>query len=374
MMRVLTLEPYYAGSHRSFLESWIRHSRHDWTVLSLPGYKWKWRMRHSAVTFAHDVNERIRKGESWDIIWCSDMLNLAEFLGLVDSRISQLPTVVYFHENQLAYPVQQQHERDMHFAMTNFTSCLAANEVWFNSEYHRGIFLTMLEKLLNRMPDYQPIQAVDRIRDKSAVHYPGIEPFPERSARAAGPLRILWAARWEYDKDPDSFFAAIKQLKESGTEFRLSAIGPQFQESPPVFSWAKEYLTDNIDHWGYIESANDYRSILMASDVIVSTAIHEFFGISVVEAIAAGAYPLLPRRLAYPELLGNFNTDEYFYDGSVSGLVDRLQALEKRLTDGTGIRGERGTNLSGAVSRYHWSQIIPQLDSALEELQRQTDS
>ena len=49
--------------------------------------------------------------------------------------------------------------------------------------------------------------------------------------------------------------------------------------------------------------AKKYLKILSEADIIVSTAIHEFFGISVVEAIAAGAYPLLPKRLAYPEVL-----------------------------------------------------------------------
>ena len=37
--------------------------------------------------------------------------------------------------------------------------------------------------------------------------------------------------------------------------------------------------------------------------MFVSTATHEFFGLAAAEAIATGLYPLLPERLAYPELL-----------------------------------------------------------------------
>ena len=72
-MKVLALEPYHGGSHQEFLDGWTAHSRHDWTALTLPPYKWKWRMRHSAVTFAGEVRRRLAVGEAWDCIFCSDM-------------------------------------------------------------------------------------------------------------------------------------------------------------------------------------------------------------------------------------------------------------------------------------------------------------
>ena len=103
-MRILALEPFYAGSHRQFLDGWIEHSKHDWTVLGLPGHKWKWRMRHAPITFADQVRKRFSTGERWDAIFCSDMLHLGEFLSLVPVALRQLPTTVYFHENQFTYP------------------------------------------------------------------------------------------------------------------------------------------------------------------------------------------------------------------------------------------------------------------------------
>ncbi|MCA9268591.1 MAG: DUF3524 domain-containing protein, partial [Planctomycetales bacterium] len=151
-MRILALEPFYDGSHRAFLDGWIRHSRHQWTVAGLPGHSWKWRMRHSAATFARQLASSPPEGAAFDATFASDMLNLAEFRGLAPREISRLPAVVYFHENQLTYPVRVERERDFHFAYTNFTSCLAADEVWFNSQFHLTDFTAALRDLLRRMP------------------------------------------------------------------------------------------------------------------------------------------------------------------------------------------------------------------------------
>jgi glycosyltransferase involved in cell wall biosynthesis len=56
-------------------------------------------------------------------------------------------------------------------------------------------------------------------------------------------------------------------------------------------------------HWGYLPTRADYVALLSQADLVISTAEHEFFGISVLEAICAGAFPLLPNRLSYPELI-----------------------------------------------------------------------
>ncbi|MHC4124721.1 MAG: tRNA-queuosine alpha-mannosyltransferase domain-containing protein, partial [Planctomycetota bacterium] len=164
-MRILALEPYYGGSHKAFIDGFSAVSRHDWTVYKLSAYKWKWRMRHSAITFAEQIGQFVGQGQEWDLIFCSDMLNLAEFLGLVPPAVRELPAVVYFHENQLTYPVRFESERDYQFVMTNMTTALAAKSVWFNSTFHKESFLKALVEFLKKMPDCQPIDAVGRIRD-----------------------------------------------------------------------------------------------------------------------------------------------------------------------------------------------------------------
>lgn len=369
-MRILALEPYYGGSHQAFLDGWSAHSRYVWTALGLPPFKWKWRMRHSAYTLAEQVRERLAAGRQWDVLFCSDMLDLAAFYGLAPAELRRIPSVAYFHENQLTYPVRHESERDYHFAYTNMTTALAATRVWFNSAFNRDSFLNALPAFLKRMPDHQPFEAIERIRAKSQIAPPGVPTMPPRGDRVPGPMRILWAARWEHDKNPQLFFDALAELKTRGTSFRLSVIGEQFRDAPEVFAWAREYFTEQIDRWGYQKTRPDYEAALLEADVVVSTADHEFFGISVVEAITAGALPVLPRRLAYPEILGDIDpADEklFFYDGTVSQLADRLKMLAQRVGEGDLWKGDSRRAVR-AVQRFTWPELAPQLDAALDDL------
>ena len=374
-MNVLALEPFYGGSHRAFLDGWIGASRHRFTVLGLPAYKWKWRMRHAAITLAEQSAELADKladeGQSWDVLFCSDMLNLAEFLGLARPAIRRPPCVAYFHENQLTYPVQREDERDGHFGFTNITTALAASQVWFNSAFHRDEFLDAAHAFLRRMPDHQPLTAVEQIRGRSRVQPPGVGDVPPRGERKAGPLRVLWAARWEFDKNPEMFFEALEKLDSRGVDFRLSVIGESFCRSPPVFEQARRRFAERIDRWGHQSSREAYEAALAECDVFVSTADHEFFGISAVEAMAAGAYPLLPRRLAYPELLlaVKGGQEDFFHDGTAEHLAARLQELAGRasqdaLWQGAGQRAP--DRVRRAMARFQWKQRAAELDDALQ--------
>lgn len=329
-MRVLALEPYYGGSHKAFIDGWRDSSRHDWTLLTLPAHKWKWRMRHAALTFA-DALRTNEPSPAFDAVFCTDMLNLAEFKGLAPKSIRDIPTIFYFHENQLTYPFREDEPRDLHFGFTNIISALAADAVWFNSAFHRHDFLAAADALLHRMPDHAPAKATELIRSRSRIMTPGIvlPDAPERSRSNVGPLRIVWAARWEHDKNPDDFFAALRIVAQSDIDFRLSVLGQHFKDVPPVFAEARDEFADRIDHWGYLESRDAYLNALAAADVFVSTAHHEFFGLAAVEAMACGCVPLLPNRLAYPELIAASEGLGALchYDGSVPGLVNGLRHI-----------------------------------------------
>lgn len=366
--KILTLEPYYGGSHKAFLDGWMQYSRHEWTLLSLPPWKWKWRMRHSSITLANQTSERISEGGEWDIIFCSDMLNLAEYLGLAPQSIQKLPSIVYFHENQLTYPVAHPQEFDFHYVLTNLITALAATEVWFNSAYHQNIFLDELRGFLKRMPDFQPLEAVEDVRSKSLVRHPGIHQFKKRAKRTPGPMRIVWAARWEHDKNPELFFKSLKILKARKIEFRISVMGEQFRQNPEVFDSAREEFADHIDRWGYQQERSDYEAALSEADIFVSTADHEFFGFSVLEAAAAGAYPLVPEKLAYPETLGlDSGNEDFFFKGGADQLAERLVQLSSKIGNSSLWDGDPDRAIR-IVEKFFWKTKASLLDEELKRL------
>ncbi len=169
------------------------------------------------------------------------------------------------------------------------------------------------------------------------------------------------------------FFAALEQLITRGVEFRVSVIGEQFRDVPPVFDEYREKLASRIDRWGFQPSQEEYRTVLAEADVFVSTANHEFFGIAAVEAMAVECWPLLPDRLAYPELLAGVpRADEQFmYDGSVNELARRLTELCTSVDELTHWRTKL-SDLSAAVGRFDWIRRAAELDDGMQTLLRTT--
>ncbi len=366
-MKVLFLDPYHSGSHAAFSSGWRARSRHQIEILPLPGRHWKWRMRHAAWTLAQQA---AALAGHVDAVVATDMIDLAAWRGLAPGAMARLPHVLYMHENQLVYPDAHARERDHHYGFTNILSCAAADAVWWNSGWHRDVFFDAAAELCARMPDFVPTDAIERGRTASAVMPPGIDVMPG-PPRADGPLRLLWAARWEADKGPDELFAAVRAAVSRGVDLRLDVVG-RSSKPLPLFAAAHAELAGHIDQWGWLPSRGDYQATLQRADVIVSTARHEFFGIAVVEAVAAGAFPLVPRRLAYPEVLSSFaapDADDGSYDGSVADLVARLEALAARKAAGTLWQGdaERGRR---AVSAYAWQRRAAAMDDALDAMAR----
>lgn len=363
-MHILALEPYYGGSHQAFLDGWIAASRHRWTKLTLPAHHWKWRMRHAPLTFARQVADL--SDPRFDLIFASDMLNLPVFRGMVPPAIAHLPALIYFHENQLTYPDDYRTERDYHYAFDNFQTMVSADVTWFNSAYHRSEFTSECHALLRRFPDYSLEEDLKEAVARSKIAPPGlpeIDPIV-RPIRREHP-HVVWAARWESDKNPGDFFAALRLLKQSGYDFRLSVVGESFRDVPAEFAAAQEEFAAEIQQWGFLPRRSDYLDLLASADLFVSTALHEFFGISAAEAILSGCLPVLPRRLAYPELVDD--ASHLLYDGSIASLAQHIQHLTNEAIFLTEAR-KQTERVQLKLARLCWSQLAMTYDQALDSL------
>src|SRR5262249_7873381 len=111
----------------------------------------------------------------YDLILTTDMLDLATFLGLTRDLTAGVPVALYFHENQLTYPLPPGRARDLAFPWVNYTSALAADAIFFTSDSHRRAFLGALPGLIGRYHDHQELELIDMIADRAQVLPPGID-------------------------------------------------------------------------------------------------------------------------------------------------------------------------------------------------------
>lgn len=312
-MNILALEPWYGGSHRNFLDGLQRHSSHTIHPITMAARFWKWRMHGGGVTMARKALAAAQEGFVPDVILASDMVNLPAFLALTRGAFDGVPVVLYLHENQLTYPLPEGQPRDNTYAYINYLSALSADQVVFNSQFHFDEFMEALPVLLRAFPDYTHLNTVQQIRAKSSVLHLGMNLDghdeyrgaykPHEWGPAMEPPIVLWNQRWEYDKNPGAFFGLMNRLDDAGHAFRLILAGEHFEEQPKEFEKAFERYASRILHYGYAEDFDEYSRLLHRADLVVSTSIHEFFGIAILEAIYCGCHPLLPNRLSYPELI-----------------------------------------------------------------------
>ncbi|TSM60534.1 Glycosyltransferase-like domain-containing protein 1 [Bagarius yarrelli] len=382
-MSVLLVEAFYGGSHKQLIDL-LQESIDDCVVYTLPAKKWHWRARTAALhfmqaipsnpsyslmtcdmmmevrisvreTFSRSASERelnpecfvvsrpqtrhIKEAELGAQRMKGSVLNLAELVALRPD-IASLKKILYFHENQLIYPVRKSQERDFQYGYNQILSCLVADVILFNSAFNMDSFLSSISSFLKTMPDYRPKGLEQLIRPKCSILYfpirfPDITRFlpehkiflrqsqpktgissqdhPETAASGATPsknlmeqnnyagepdhqstsgrcsdpergssqpLHIVWPHRWEHDKDPELFFQTLLKLMERELSFEVSILGETFTDVPDVFAEAKERLARHIRHWGFMPSKEDYLRTLCQADVVVSTAKHEFFGVA----------------------------------------------------------------------------------------------
>lgn len=309
------LSAYRSDSHAAWAD-WLQAgiTNVDWQLRELPGRHFAWRIRGNPLSWLDTLPE-----QQPDLILASSMVDLATIKGL-HPRLAHCPCWYYFHENQFAYPQSDRQLSTIEAAMVQLYGALAANLLLFNSEWNRQSFLDGVAGLMTRMPDQVPAGVVERLTRRSQVLPVPVTAISKGEQRDPG--LILWNHRWEYDKAPEHFARAMLTLADSGRSFRLALLGQRGQRLHPALDQLRQQLSGNIVADGFFKRA-EYQRILGRAAIVVSTARHEFQGLSMLEAVSAGARPLAPDALCYPEQYGR---DYRYPAGDINELVNRLAA------------------------------------------------
>ena len=309
------------------------------------------------------AREFIQQRIQTDLILTSDMLDVSILRSQLYHTKINVPIALYFHENQLTYPQNQRQGHGWRYGFINYVSALAADMIFFNSEFHLDIFYDTLPKMLKHFGDYNELQTIDELRAKSSVLPLGVDlrrfdRFQTNHKRSI-PL-IVWNHRWEEEKNPTTFLNALLQLQADGIPFEVALLGENVRQEPEEFEQARQQLGSRVIQYGYVDSFAKYAELLWQADYVVSSAYQDFFGISVVEGIYCGCVPILPKRLNYPYLVPTTVHDVCLYSG------EKLYALLRHhLVQSPQIDTER---LRTEVTRYDWGEQIEVYDRVLADV------
>ena len=348
MKKILLLSAYHAQSHDYWARLLINHlPEYRWTLLTLSARYYSWRIKGNAWSFMSQYSEEL--AQNFDVVIATSMTDVATVKALCP-KLSSLPVLLYFHENQFAYPSSKQQKNQVLAQITQIYGALASQQLLFNSEYNRKTFFHGAKSFLQQMPDFVDINLVDQLEHLSTVLQVPVyinfdRKFDTKINLNTDVLTLCWAARWEYDKGPDELLMLLQRLEKSGMQYQIIVMGQSFRKQPEAFDSIEKNFQHRLVHFGFADSRDQYLSLLSQSDIFISTAKHEFFGISVREAHLLGLALLLPNDLVYPELYPN----ALFYDN-----ID--QAEEILLTYQPAIKEKIGYSNQPLLQAY--KQII----------------
>ncbi|XP_058404893.1 glycosyltransferase-like domain-containing protein 1 isoform X3 [Diceros bicornis minor] len=325
-MSILIIEAFYGGSHKQLVDL-LQEELEDCVLYTLPAKKWHWRARTSALYFS----QNIPISEQYRILFASSVLNLTE-LAALRPDLGKLKKILYFHENQLVYPVKKCQERDFQYGYNQILSCLVADVVVFNSVFNMESFLTSIGKFMKLIPDHRPKDLESIIRPKCQVIYFPIR-FPDVS-RFMPKHKTAHLQKMLSVKGNDSAAPSIALPKQRSSENLWKNFD---SESGPCHAAQQENLGGSLMQESYFKTCNSSDNSTshhgenkqnpcdILSGIDQQRALHIVWPHRWLEAVYCGCYPLCPKDLVYPEIF----PAEYLYS-TPEQLSKRLQNFCKR--------------------------------------------
>jgi len=354
---VLYLESYLRGSHRTIALAYKKFSKQRIELMSFPGKKWERKVCNAGVDFADRINREFW-ARDFDMIVTTDLMNLGDLKTLQRAYIQDMPLVMLWHEHQLHWPSEGLRSAgDYNLLMANVTSALTANWNFFESDWS-------LESFFVKLRDLMSDQIYDLIRKKSSVLYMGVDLRSldqYRIEKQYETSTIIFSHRLEPDKNPGEFFRALEVLKLENLDFKVIVTGQALGKTPPEVERGIEMLGDRVLHYGYVESYEEFCKLQWKANIAVSTALHEYFGLAVVENLYCQNWPILPNRLTYPSFLPKEYHAEHLYE-NFDDLVNKLRWAITHVFE------LKKHDFRDEVAKYDWNIVRDEWDSAFRKV------
>ena len=367
-MNILAIEPYFLGSHKAFIEGLQSHSAHTVIPVTLHNTGRKWHMHGDSLSLAQKAK---RVEPKIDIILASSMTNIPAFLALTNPRFARTPKLLYMHENQLTQPVPEGEKRDQTYCYMNYLSMLSVDKLLFTTRYHFTDFMNTLPGFLQHYPGEVHPYTIQEIKNKSSVLNPGLDlkrfdAHPDTRSQNKV-KKIVWNQRWQFDRNPASFFRVLNRLNDAEFEFELILAGDSKHNKPVEFEQACERYGQRITHFGFVEDFEKYSKLLHEGDVVVSTATYEFFCVAVMEAIYCGCHPLVPKALHYPDLIPNHLHNPLLHASVLYENEDELFSYLRSILN-SDAKCLPKSSLQKINRHLDWSEMITTYDQLFENM------
>lgn len=374
-MRLTLISAYHACSHALWADGLVAAlDEHDWRLVTLPPRHFAWRVRGSAMSLLCEKFDTAFS-PSPDAVVATSMLDVAGARAWLPG-LDSVPLLAYFHENQFAYPSDDPHIEDVR--LIGLRNALAADRVAFNSAWNRDSFFAGAERLLAQMPDAVPADMLSRVRARTEVlpvplAHDAVIAGRRRIQDRTRPLRLLWNHRWEYDKGPERLLHALELLDEASSsplpEWELVLCGQQFRRRPPALETLLDRFASRIVHAGFIPQRAAYLDLLASCDVVISTALHDFQGLAVMEAVTAGCVPVVPDRLAYPEWFA----PRYRYTSHERDVAAEARALAAKLVSVMRDHAQHRAWPVPALAHATWPALVDRYRRAIDNTRNTRD-
>lgn len=178
------------------------------------------------------------------------------------------------------------------------------------NEFATGILASNEEmvahmKIANwRAPIYN-ISGLAFDKDEVQERVDAIKPFDQRANR------VVFAARWDQEKQPDFYMDIAEEIGGYSTEFAVLQGGPLRSNNPKYIERARA-----LEAQGKLKiyenlKKNEYYDILNDSRVLFNCALQDWTSNTVSEADALGCNVLFPAYRSFPEIFANDHTRLY---------------------------------------------------------------
>jgi glycosyltransferase involved in cell wall biosynthesis len=302
-----------------------------------------------AIAFLRSAAPLLARGR-FDVIDCCATPLLAVYLSWLTSRLQRQPLVVTWHEFWGEYWLRYLEQRPVvaRIARAIEGSCVSkADSIVAVSEF-------TATKLRERTASV-PVRVVEN----------GVSLVDIDSAPASGSAPdILFAGRLIDDKRVDLLIKAVAGVAEKLPEVRCAILG-EGPERAPLETLARDLgLDERVQFLGFVPESELYGT-MKASKVFVLPSIREGFGLSVIEAQAAGAVPIVVRSPYNAAVaLVRDGVDGVICEPDESSLADAVLHL---LTDEPA-RLVKAEAARAAAAMRDWSHVTERMESLYLDL------